>query len=411
MSLLLRDAPLATSRPEPVATRDATRLRSIPVHAARLGFGVLLCTNHLTAIVASGWTFRLMRRRVLRGWWSASPMPDRPGFAEFLDGQGPDVPAGPTPRWFVAERFRDRLRRPGPAGRAPGVGRCLLRLPGALMSGLFANVRAGLVALACTAILTLPGGLSLLGGWEYGWNISFYKGYEQAFVGRSVGLVGMVLLALAMLYVPMAWAHLAATGDPRAFFQFRFVGRLIRGRLGVLTLYAATFSLLTLPATASWLVVQSLPNLFPWLADATPEQLREFAGRYSLATAAWTFPAFVLAHVLAARIYRGAVLGLLRRDPAAADALHPTIRRALDALGLLPAAPARRPHPLIAVVLVTGRRGTNAVLWVASFLLWLTIPAQMLVSQFFVYHPFLVWLNPVLILVPSLPLRYYGGAS
>src|SRR3954470_13942028 len=68
-------------------------------------------------------------------------------------------------------------------------------------------------------------------GWEFGWFNSINRWYEQYLIGPGSFLLGMLLFILAMFYVPMAQAHQAATGQARAFFDFRFVRRLVRARL------------------------------------------------------------------------------------------------------------------------------------------------------------------------------------
>jgi hypothetical protein len=384
------------------AARDGLRARDLPGHLLRLAVGVVLCTTLPTALVAVGWTFRLMRRRCLHGLWRRSPVRAIVPFEALASGLALDVPRGPTPRWLLGERLREQLGRPTAGGDPPRLARRLARWPGLLVASLRRNLREGLVALSCTAVLTLPGGLFLLGGWEYGWNIAFYKGYEQAFAGRTVAFLGMLMLAGAMLYVPLAGAHLAATGDPRAFFQFRFVGRLIRRRLAGLTLYATAYVALSAPATLLWILVQFLPQMFPALNEATADELARFAGNYRLVAAGYVFPAYLGVHLLAVRIYRGALLAEVSRDPSAVASLHPTLARLLEALELVPDGAARTRHPVFAAVIVSGRRGTNAVLWVGSFLVWMLLPAQMLAGQFFVWHPWLVWFNPVLVHLPCL---------
>ncbi len=409
----------ATLAPEPLAPTpvDGPDLHVTPRRGRLSRFarwllgsvlGILLCTTLPTALIVVGWTFRSLRRNLLADWARRAgaeldlatlvPAPQRAAFA-----------VNRRPRWLIAERFAERLSAPTATGEPPGRFRRLLRLPAALTAGFRANLGAGLTALACTAVLTLPGCLLMLGGWEYGWNISFYKGYEQAFVGRTVAFVGALMLAAAMLYVPAAWAHLAAAGEPRAFFQFRLVGRLIAVRLGAWTLYALAFVVLSLPVSGLWMVQQGLPNIFPDLETMDRAGLEDFAFRFRLLAALVLFPTYVGLHRLAGRIYGGAVLALVARDPSQTVVLPKDIAGALEQLGLIPEGSSRRRHPVLRVILGTGRRGTRAVLWVASFLIWFLVPFQLLVMQFFFAHPFLVWLNPMLVHLPCLPIGPNGG--
>src|SRR5262249_20136190 len=117
-----------------------------------------------------------------------------------------------------------------PDGEPPG----LLRLAGRAVvlpfRSLWDNATIGLMALTAVFFLTGWGSLLMTFSWEFGWNNSFHKGYEIAFIGPATGIAGLLLFGVAMMYVPMAVAHMAVTGDFRSFFEFRVVWRLIRAR-------------------------------------------------------------------------------------------------------------------------------------------------------------------------------------
>ena len=411
---ILLDEPPAPPRSPSWPARAVSRVVRAVRLVVRLIIGVALCAHPVGAVLVVGWTFRLMRRRVLAGWWRASRRREEVALESFLARRGMDVPARSTPRWLVGEHLRARLGRLCPDGRPPSTVRRLARLPRALTAGLAANLGAGLKALACTYALTAPAALIWLGSWHLGWNISFNKDYEQSGIGLATGLLGGALFLLAMTYVPMAWAHLAATGDPRAFFEFRFVRRLARHRLLTLTLFTALFAAATVPVSvlrsSSLFLPQILEANQPGLRLDDPATVRRVATQYIQATGLYIFPAFVALHLLAARIYRSAVLGLLRRDPATVGDLHPELYRALDELGLLPEGPTTRPHPLVAVVLGTGRRGLNLALRVATLLLWFAVVAQVYIVQFFDYRWFTCWFNQPLIHLPTLFFIPVGAA-
>ena len=408
MSTELLASPETTRENRPIARRSRTSgyahgAASFVMAVVRLAIGVVLCTQYVTSVLAVGWTFRLMRRRTLRSWWKVSPRRAEVDFGAFAGRHGLPVSAGWTPRWLIAERFQERVRRPAPDGSRPGRLRMTLRLPRALVGSLAANFRAGLAALACTYAATLPGCLLWSVAWYDGWNNSFQKGYEQAFVGPSIGLLGSLLFIAAMLYVPTAWGHLAAVGDPRAFFDFKFVARLIRGRIGANALFAATFALLTLPATILKVWPLIAVGFVPELETASPERVAEIASWMNLASAAYLFPAFVVLHLLAARTYRKSLLKQLERDPELASALRPGLFAMLDELSLLSAVPVYRRNPVITAALGTGRLGWKATAWTATVLLWSFMVAQFFLAAFLVYHPYTEWMIQPTIHLPSLP--------
>lgn len=362
----------------------------------RGGIAVLLCTQFITSVLVVGWTFRWMQRNIVRGWYRRNSAAGEKAWTDLIAELDESIPVGWSPHWIVHEHARSLVRGQGRRSLI-ARGRDLFR---AGLGGLFANVRWSVMALLCTGALTLPGLVLMWLGWEYGWLNSFYKGYEQAFFGRLTFIVGALMFVGAMLYVPMAWCHLAASGDPRAFFQFRLVGRLIRARLARLTLFAALFSLLMMPASLAWLRIYSITNERPELETASVDVVHRFTEGYVRNTAMYVLPAYVLLHLLVARIYQGVLPRVLNDEPKLIEGLPRSLHRTLDRLEMLPESARRRRHPFVAAVIGTSRASTNALLWVASFLLWLTVVAQMLVTEFIHYHPFLIWLNPWFVHLP-----------
>ena len=62
---------------------------------------------------------------------------------------------------------------------------------------------------------------------------------------RQSQLPVIFLFVAAMVYVPMAQVHQAVTGDYRAFFDVRFVWRLVRARLSAYVILAALVTLVS----------------------------------------------------------------------------------------------------------------------------------------------------------------------
>jgi hypothetical protein len=302
----------------------------------------------------------------------------------------------------LAERAAERLQRPGPRGEPPSRFRKLVRIPGALLCGLVVNFKTGVLATACTYAVTGPACLIWAWSWEYGWNNSFHKGYEQSAVGPLLGLIGVAWFIAAMTYLPTAWAHMAATNDPRACFDFRLIRALVRQRPGFMACYAALFSLAVVPVSIMRAAPTFFANINPAWESATAEQISQFANRYILACGIYTFLAFVAVHLLAARFYRSSVRRLLRREPEWVDRLHPALARTLQTLDLLPDAPLPRRPLLVAAVLGTGRRIQGILLRLAIYGLWFTVVAQIYIVQFFHYQWFQGWMNQPLVHLPSL---------
>src|ERR1051325_4581211 len=163
-----------------------------------------------------------MQRSVLKRWWQASVSSAKPGrFEEFAAGDARTVGHVHWPNWFLAQDFRRnrRVQRGWPPAAA--------LLP-RLAASLWHNVRLGVQAMFNTWVLTLPSCALMLFGWYDGWNNSFNKGYEQFSVGPATSWFGIMLFAAAMLYVPMAQARQAITGEWRALYQLRLGSRPVR---------------------------------------------------------------------------------------------------------------------------------------------------------------------------------------
>ena len=183
-------------RERPRRRRPPSRLAALAGWIWRLALSAVLCMNPVASILVVGWLYRRLRERALYGWWKRSRLRGHGSFDAFR-ATLPAEAAPRQPRWFA---------------RA------------------WVDLKVGCQALFCTFLLTGWGcGLTWF-SWEYGWDNSFNKGYERAALGPLLGVGGILLCTLSLLYVPMAQVHHAVTGDYRAFFDFRFVWRLARAR-------------------------------------------------------------------------------------------------------------------------------------------------------------------------------------
>jgi hypothetical protein len=265
--------------------------------------GTLLCTGPVTSVLALGW---LVRR-------SGHLARDRFGAAE------------ERPGWLLGPREA----RGRPAGR-------LVRALG----GLAANIRAGLMALVALLAWTLPFTLLWLGAWWAGWENSFNKGYEQAFVGPSVFLLGALVAALVLPVLPLVLAHLAAEDRLAAAFELRRL-RALAGQAGwrvpALTLVVV---LAALPLAAGRGLVATATDWAPWVEDLPSDRLAELQGQIALAFAAVTFLSVWLIRRLAAGTYAHAA----RRAAGLRPGLWDGAQAAEAAL------PARAPARLLAPV-------------------------------------------------------------
>lgn len=415
----------ATSLPTPLSLRrsEDTRPSLLAGPIWLLGWlwrwaaGAILCLNYVGSIVVVGWSYRWMRGRVLRGWWQQSQHANAGTFDDFLASMGEQAPAR-RPRWLLHENIRSYLDRPDPTGQAPSTLRWLGRWLVVPWHSLWLNFSLGFQGLLCTYLLTGPGCFLMTTAWFFGWENSFHKGYEQATLGILTSLGGIFLFVVAMVYVPLAQVHHAVTGEARAFFDFAFLLRLVRARLGSLCWLAFLVLLISLPLeilkTAPLHFVEGMegPQLIGNRRDLTPAQMLADLQHYLFICCLLLFLLLLLVRGLTCRIYRSAVLKVLADGSQPRRDLHPVLVDWLGRLNLLPR-PAPQPvddAPLSVVKVVRGvvLRGLPA-LWFWGWhrlllgtllFLWFLFVFKTYVGEFFNYHPFWGYMNHVLIQFP-----------
>lgn len=172
-----------------------------------------------------------------------------------------------------------------------------------LFSYLYLRFSEGCQALLSLALVTLPFTLLWLFSWWAGWENSFNKGYEQSWVGPTVGLTGVFVALNSLAYLPMALAHQAYEQRWQSFFQVRLITRLIaHARWHYLAL-----AVLTVIAGLPLFAAQGLPvfieQMIPGFATYAPEQVQEIAGRFKLLTAIYIVVALFVLRWCAARLY------------------------------------------------------------------------------------------------------------
>ena len=304
----------------------------------RIGVAVLLCLTPLTAIIVMGWLMRAMARE------SAVALRQ-------LEGPARRWPRPPLPNLLRAS--------------APEAGGFWQRWTG----GLAENIRLGLASVATIAAGTLPFTLLWLLSWWGGWENSFNKGYEQAWVGPVVGLIGVAVALPLLTHLPMAVAHQAAEGRMSAFFAIGHIRRLISHVRWRYTALCLMIVLAALPLFA----VKGLPvfveNWSPGFLGRNAEEIERFAAGYRFWGTLYLVLAVIFLRRAAARLYARARFRL-----AAAGGEK---RRGW------------RITPLFGTLVIWG--------------IWFSLVAQIYVGQF-LNHQWLAWVNPPVVGLPWIPL-------
>jgi len=323
----------------------------------RFSVGVVLTQFQPGAILLTSWGQETARRGILRLWAKRAGVEPEPEWTEW-------------PRWVRGN---------------PAETRRLKRF----LKGFWDNLKSGLAVAFNTWLLTLPATALWAFGWRYGWDNSFNKGYEMAYIGPTLSVLGIVCFMVVLPYLPAAQSHQALTGTFRSFWDFRTVYAALRhnalGFLWVIVLWLAALLFIRFGMTAVILSGNSIPA--EW-TDA--EVLRALKNRY-IALGVVGFPLYALVRVAAARAY---ARGAWRARAEGCLASMQFGRHAADAAMLLPqtapSAPWRRwagkpAFALAAIVLV---------------LLGFGFVAQLYVQQFFAYIPLEGWLHLPIIHTP-----------
>jgi hypothetical protein len=303
----------------------------------RFAVGVVLCLTPVTAVLVLGWLMRLMER-------------EEHYARKRLQGRAADERGPRLPRWITVG--------------TPTSASFSTRWLGSLVD----NLRHGVGALVTLAVGTLPFTLLWLFAWWSGWENSFNKGYEQAWIGRTIGLIGVAISLPLLARLPMALAHQAAEGRMGAFFAFHEVRQLIR----LAGWRYVGLSLLFVVAAMPLLVAKGAPVFVeqwsPGFTGRNAAEIEAFGRGYRF----WTS-----CYLLAALLF-------LRRASAR-----------LHARATLASASANASPSLLSWIAATVRSLLLGIVWLA-------LVAQIFVGQF-LNHAWIAWLNHPLMALPWLP--------
>lgn len=365
----------------------------------KLLVGGFFCQYLFTAILSIGWTFRLMQRVAVTRWWSLSNR-SQGGVSFRADAR--TVPAlrdfQSWPGWFFHRSGLGVVRRDWAAAQGMWA-KSRLAVSGPF-GALKENLVGGVQGIFNVWVLTALPVLLWQFGWYSGWDNSFNKGYEQFSVGQFISVAGIVTFLPVMLYLPLAQARQAVTGDWRTFYQFKTVWRLIQRRRLACLVLAGVYSLVSFPLALTRVLPSFITSNNPAFAAMSDAELLDWANNYYFWVSAAGFAAYALLHLLAARIYAGAVVEACRAGALTQRELSVFERHMLSGLQLIELETPGKPHIAIKIVAAAARPAWRAAMTTATLMIWFSFVAQIYVSEFFVYHQARGFINQPLIQLP-----------
>ena len=149
------------------------------------------------------------------------------------------------------------------------------------------------------------------------------------------------------------------------------------------------------------------PQVRPALENLGPEEAIGLLKVYFFWAMVVILPALVTLRLLAARIYASGVLRSLRRGRMTEEDLGENEWESLQRLQLLKTPEPVQHHIIVKVMawIATRAGRVTSTIVIGSF--WFMFVFQILVSEFFNFHPFVGWLNQPLVQLPWF--RYLPG--
>ncbi|MEM8686276.1 MAG: hypothetical protein AAGF81_03040 [Pseudomonadota bacterium] len=321
---------------EEAAPTQPNRARGLKARASGLFsivIAIALALTPVTAVLVLGWFMRIMRRETAL-----------------------TLVRHETPGKKRSAALEDFAR----IGELAGM----QRFPG-WWHGLMETLLAGTRATAALAIATLPFGALLLLAWWAGWENSFNKGYEQAWVGPLLALAGVLVAVFVLTHLPMALAHHAAVRRIGAIWDVQLIRRLIsrvRWRYLLFTLFMVVASA---PVYLAQAVPTFIESVFPHLATAGPEEIKRFAGRWHLSFTVYLVLVLLILRRWSARLYARAFMAEAGQAGAYARLVHGEVGSPAGAE--VPKPPRRWPGLLTNLMTAALWFGFIAALFTAQF--------------------------------------------
>ena len=346
------------------------------------------CQNLLTSILALGWVYRWVQYRVSKRLFRESALAEKRSWQEFASNHESLTQVRDIPHLF--------RKQPG----IPSPSNSIFKSIHEWLHACGLNFRVGLGAVLTTWTLTLFPCAMWAIAWYTGWHISFTKMYEESATGASLGFSGLLLLTGIMLYLPVAQARQAFTGDWRSFFDWRFVRTLLWRRPLQLFLLAIAYAMANIMLTFFKALLTFLPTMNPALANLSAIEALEFLNQYYFYTVGVAFLLLLALRNCGGNIYSSALIEIWRQSALKAEAFHREEVRLFELLEISYGDLYQKPGLGRKIWKIPVNLSYRGIMLALTVLVWSFFNFIPFVSEFFNYYPIRGFINQPLVQLP-----------
>ncbi len=346
------------------------------------------CQTLFTSILALGWVYRWVRYRVSQRLFRLSAIAETTTWQEFASNDESLTPVRDIPHLF--------RRQPGIPSPKNSAFKCIHEW----LHACWLNFRVGLGAIVTTWSLTLFPCAMWAIAWYTGWQISFTKMYEESATGFSLGFSGLLILTVLMLYVPLAQARHAFTGDWHSFFDWRFICALLWRRPLQLFLLAIGYVMANIVLTIFKALPTFLPTMNPALANLSAIAALEFLDQYYFYTGGIAFLLLLALKTIGGNIYSSAVREIWRQSALNPETFHQEEIRLFNLLEISYGSRYQKPGLVRKILKIPVNVSYRGAMLTLTILVWSLFNFIPFVSEFFNYYPVRGFLNQPLVQLP-----------
>lgn len=355
-------------------------------------WSIFICTlfaqSLLTSIFALGWIYRWLQHSITQRIFGLSPLSKNMSWRKFILENEEITVLGDTPNLLWRQKGTSFPRNP------------ILKRLHWLFHSFWLNLKTGFSAILTIWSLTIIPCIFWAMAWYTGWHISFNKMYEESETGASMAFLGMFLFIGVMVYLTLAQARHAFTGDWHSFFNFRFIKALVCRCPIQLFLLAVGYSLSAIILTFFKVFPVFFPAMNSKLENLSTSETLAFLNDYYFYTGLLAFLLLFVLKTLAGRIYAQVLVRMWTEKVLLLEDFHPQEVLIFKLVNIPYNSSPQKSQRLIKVIKFPFLLSYKGVVTVLTCFAWAIFSFMPFISQFFNYYPLWGFLNQPLVQLP-----------